>query len=198
MKWFGILLVVAGTSVVGWAQTNTPGVRKVSLEDCIQSALEKNLDLRIARYNPPMALADLQSAYAGYNPNFAASGLHTYSMSGGGFNPAIGLTIPSTTSDENSFNSSLGGLTPWGLNYNLRGNVSETHVKDSFNSPSDQGSATINLSQPLLKNFWIDQTRLNIKVAKNRIKYSELELKLNIMTVVTTVEQAYYDLIYAP
>ncbi len=197
MKWFGIWLVMAGTSVVGLAQTNAPAVRQLSLEDCIQSALEKNLDLRIARFNPPMALADLQAAYAGYDPNFAASGAHNYSMSGGGFNPAIGLTIPSTTSDENTFNSSLGGLTPWGLNYSLRGNVSETHLKDTLGSPSDFGGASINLSQPLLKNFWIDQTRLNIKVAKNRIKYSELGLKLNIMTVVTTVEQAYYDLIYA-
>jgi outer membrane protein TolC len=37
---------------------------------------------------------------------------------------------------------------------------------------------------------------LNIKVARNRIKYSELGLKQAIMSVATTVEQAYYDLIY--
>jgi outer membrane protein TolC len=197
MKWFGILLVLAGTSVTGLAQTNGLAVRSLSLEDCVQSALEKNLDLRIARYNPPMALADLKAAYAGYDPNFAASGAHNYSMSGGGFNPSFGFIVPATTSDQNAFKSSLGGLTPWGLNYSLNGNLSETHVMNDFNSPSDSGSASISLIQPLLKNFWIDQTRLNIKVAKNRIKYSELGLKLNIMSVATTVEQAYYDLIYA-
>ena len=59
------------------------------------------------------------------------------------------------------------------------------------------GSASISLSQPLLKNFWIDQTRFNIKVGKNRVKYTELGLKQTIMNIVTTVEQAYYDLIYA-
>ena len=59
------------------------------------------------------------------------------------------------------------------------------------------GSASISLTQPLLKNFWIDQTRFNIKVAKNRVKYTDLGLKQTIMTIVTTVEQAYYDLIYA-
>ena len=62
---------------------------------------------------------------------------------------------------------------------------------------TSSGSASISLTQPLLKNFWIDQTRFNIKVAKNRIKYSELGLKQTIMSIVTTVEQAYYDLIYA-
>jgi outer membrane protein TolC len=197
MKWLGILLILAGTTVAGLAQTNAPAVRRLSLEDCVQSALEKNLDLRIARYNPPMALADLKAAYAGYDPGFSASGAHNYSMSGGGFNPSFGFPIPATTSDQNAFKSGLGGLTPWGLNYSLNGNVSETHVMNDINSPSDSGSASISLTQPLLKNFWIDATRLNIKVARNRIKYSELGLKLNIMTVATTVEQAYYDLIYA-
>ena len=57
MRLLGMLLVLAGTSVAALAQTNAPGVRKVSLEDCIQSALEKNLDMRIARYEPPMSLS---------------------------------------------------------------------------------------------------------------------------------------------
>jgi outer membrane protein TolC len=193
--------MLASVSVAALAQTNAPGVRKVSLDDCIQGALEKNLDLRIARYNPPMALTDLQAAYAGYNPNFTVAGAHNYSMSGGGFNPSIG-SVPSTTADENTFNSSLGGLTPWGLNYSLKGNASETYgrgAEGSVSAPFDtsSGSTSISLSQPLLKNFWIDQTRLNIKVAKNRIKYSDLALKQTIMGTATTVEQAYYDLIYA-
>jgi outer membrane protein TolC len=194
-------LVLAAASVAALAQTNTPGVQKMSLDDCIQSALEKNLDMRIARYNPPLSLEDLQAAYAGYNPTFTVGGQHNYSMSGGGFNPAIG-TVPSTTADQNSFNSSLGGLTPWGLNYSLNGNVSESFgqgAQGALTAPFDiaSGSTSISLNQPLLKNLWIDQTRFNIKVAKNRIKYTELGLKQTIMSIVTTLEQAYYDLIYA-
>lgn len=66
------------------------------------------------------------------------------------------------------------------------------------NSPfeNSSGSVGIHVNQPLLKNFWIDQTRLNISVAKNRLKYSEFTLKQQIMQTVTTLEQAYYDLIY--
>jgi outer membrane protein len=201
MRLLGILLVLAGTSVAALAQTNTPGVQTVSLDDCIQRALEKNLDMRIARYNPPESLTDLQAAYAGYNPTFSVGGQHNYSMSGGGFNPSIG-TVPSTTANENSFNSSLGGLTPWGLNYSLKGNVAENYgsgAQGSLSAPFDaaSGSASISMSQSLLKNFWIDQTRFNIQVGKNRLKYTELGLKQTIMTISTTVEQAYYDLIYA-
>ncbi|MGD0260568.1 MAG: TolC family protein [Verrucomicrobiota bacterium] len=197
MRLLGILLMLAGAALAALAQTNVPGVRKMSLEDCLQSALEKNLDLRIARYNPPMALADLQTAKAGYDPNFSVAGAHNYSMSGGGLYPGTVIPVPPSTSDQNSFNSSLGGLMPWGLNYSLQGNVAETYGSSS-DIPFDvsSGSASISLTQPLLKNFWIDQTRLNVKVARNRIKYSELGLKQTIMSIVTTVEQAYYDLIY--
>jgi outer membrane protein TolC len=49
----------------------------------------------------------------------------------------------------------------------------------------------------LLKNFWIDQTRLNIRVGKNRLNYSEQSLRLQVINSVTAVENAYYELIYA-
>jgi HAE1 family hydrophobic/amphiphilic exporter-1 len=195
MKSLGILLVLVGTIVGALGQTNAPGVRKLSLEDCIQSALEKNLDLRIARYNPPMALSDLQNAYAGYDPSLTISGQHNYQMSGGG-QYAVGIPVPPTVSDANSFNGSLAnGLMPTGLKYQLSGSASEVYGNPG---PFDfaSGSANIALTQPLLKNFWIDSTRFNIKVAKNRVKYSELQLKQSIMSTITTVEQAYYDLIY--
>ena len=66
--------------------------------------------------------------------------------------------------------------------------------KDFENS---SGQVGISLAQPLLKNFWIDATRLNIRVAKNRLKYSEYALKLQIMQTVTLLEQAYFELIYS-
>jgi outer membrane protein TolC len=59
------------------------------------------------------------------------------------------------------------------------------------------GQVGIQVSQPLLKNFWIDSNRLNIRVAKNRLKYSEETLRLQIMQTITSLEQAYYDLIYS-
>ena len=189
--------MLAGLSIAALAQTNTPGTRLVSLEDCVQSALEKNLDMRIARYNPPMALADLQAVYGGYNPTFKVDGSHSYTMNGNSFDLATGVRNLGGTIDKNVFDSSLGGLMPWGLNYSLQGNVAQgIGSLGSFSTEQSGGSASISMTQPLLKNFWIDQTRFNIKVGKNRVKYTELGLKQTIMSIVTTVEQAYYDLIY--
>jgi outer membrane protein TolC len=199
MRLLGMSLMLASLSVAALAQTNTPGIRKVSLEDCVQSALEKNLDVRIARYNPPQALADLQAAYAGWNPTFNLGGAHNYQKSGGGFDPTLGVITYPNSADQNTFNSSLGGLTPWGLNYSMVGNLQENYGNAGPNAPFDtsSGSAILKLSQPLLKNFWIDQTRFNIQVGKNRVKYTDLGLKQTVMNLATAVEQAYYDLIYA-
>lgn len=55
----------------------------------------------------------------------------------------------------------------------------------------------LTLSQPLLRNFWIDPTRASIKVAKNRLKYSEYGLRYQMITTILAVEQAYYNLIFA-
>jgi len=190
---------LAAASAIALAQTNTPEVRKLSLEDCIQSALQKNLDLQIARYTPPLAVMDLESSYSGYDPSFSIGGNHNFAMSGGGFNSSLSTVTVASTSDQNAFSSSLGGLTPWGLNYTLSGNVAETYGSAGSSSTAfDQssGGASIKLSQPLLKNLWTDSTRLNIYVAKNRVKYSEQALRQQIMQTVTSVETAYYDLIY--
>ena len=53
------------------------------------------------------------------------------------------------------------------------------------------------MTQPLLKNFWIDNNRLNILVAKTQLKISEQVLRNQVITTVTAVENAYYELIYA-
>src|SRR5207244_3112858 len=87
---------------------------------------------------------------------------------------------------------------PRGLIYSLIGNTSDTVFQSEHNRiETSRGSLVLNMRQPLLRNSWIDTTRLNIKVDKNRLKYSELALRLQIMMVVNNVAQAYYELIFA-
>src|ERR1043166_8419388 len=199
MRLFMILLVLAGATTLAPAETNsTQEIRKMSLDDCIQAALERNLDLRIARLTVPEALADLQGAYGGWDPTFTASGEHDFNLRGGGYNSSSSSFTAATSTDQNTVSSSLSGNTPWGLNYSLQGNVSEQYGSiggSPFDSSS--GSASIKMTQHLLKDFWIDSTRLNIRVYKNRLKSTELGLKQTVMNTASTVEQAYYDLIAA-
>jgi outer membrane protein TolC len=197
MRLLSVLLALATAVPAAMGQTNTVAeVRELSLQDCIQLCLQSNLDLQIDRYNPQLARFTLRGAYGAYDPSLSASGQHDHSESGatllGG-----GFTIPGAVSDDNSFSSSLGWLTPIGSTFSLRGNAVDTYgASGGSGFENSAGSASFSLSQPLLKNFWIDNSRLAIRVARNRLKYSELALELQIMQTVTTLENAYYDLIY--
>ena len=178
--------------------TNTVATRPMSLPDCIQQALQQNFDVQIQRYNPQISLYDLRAAYGGYDPTFNISGQHNYSVSPSRFSTFTTNQTPPTISDENSFNSSLGGELPLsGLQYAFSGNIAETYGNNGLPFDNSFGSVGVTLTQPLLKGFWIDTTRLNIRVAKNRLKYSEQGLRLQLITSVTAVVTAYYELIFA-
>jgi len=119
-------LFLATTSIAAWAQTNVPpNVRQLSLQDCIEMALRHNLDLQIERYVPKIALYNLRGAYGGYDPTFSLSGQHDHYESGSRF--SNGLTIPGSVTDDDSFNSSLSGLSPIGTTYSLQGNAVDTY-----------------------------------------------------------------------
>ncbi len=199
----GVAVQTDMNTVTAQTGTNAVAPREMALQDCIQEALQHNLDVQIERYNPQISLYNLRAAYGGYDPLLNISGQHNYNVSPGGLAQNLTNTIPSSTSDENSFKSDIGGVLPWGLKYDFSGNISEQYGQYGSSTPpptpfdSSGGSIGVSLTQPLLRNFWIDNTRLTIKVAKNRLTYSEQGLRQQVITSVTAVENAYYELIYA-
>lgn len=193
-----ILSCVVLTVLSAQGQLNTNRTLSISLQDAISMAVSNNLGLEIARFNPQIARLELEGSFDGWDPLFSAGGSHSFSLSGGGIDPNTKLPLPSSSTDQNSFNSSVSGLAPWGLNYSLQGNIAESYGNTgAFPYDNTRGSALLNLRQPLLKNFWIDSTRLNIRVNKIALKQSELGLRQTIMDTVTAAELAYFNLIAA-
>jgi outer membrane protein len=198
MKIFSVVSFFFAAVFAAAAQTNTDAgaMRAMSLQDCIQEALTHNLDVQIQRINPQISLYDLNADYGGYDPTLNISGQHNHDETGD-------QNTPVSVTDENTFNSSLNGATPWGMTYGLSGNISKANSPvvpvGSTNNFFDNsgGSVQLSVTQPLLRNFWIDNTRLTIRVAKNRLKFSEQGLRLQVITSVTAVENAYYELIFA-
>jgi outer membrane protein len=199
MRALTCVIALLGAISVSTFAAEAPSTRSISLQECLDMALAKNLDLRIERYNPQLALYDLAAARAGYEPSFSFTGQRSHDEAGSR-RFSSGLEIPGSDSDTDSFSSSRGGLTPWGMGYTLQGSASEENGRTfdtnlvAFPFTSSQSSVALQLNQPLLKDFWIDSTRLSIAVTKNRVKQSELALKSRIISVITSVELAYYDL----
>jgi outer membrane protein TolC len=204
MKKIGASLFLAGLVSAAAAQTNapdamaptnSPAMRSLSLQDCIAEAIKHNFDVRVERYEPVEAQLGLEEAYAGYDPLLSLSGTHSHNNSGGflGTN-GFGIFNAPNITENNTFNSSLGGTLPSGATYSLFGNVGDTY--EPF-PESASGQVGVNATQPLLKNLWIDSTRLAITAAKNQVKQSEQGLRQQLITTVSAVENAFYELVYA-
>lgn len=182
------------------ARAESRETRNWSLQDCIQQALEHNLGLRIARVNPEVALYNLKGTYGAYDPTFSFSGTHNYTKSGntlyGGF-----IEVPGQETETDSFSSTLGGMLPWGMQYSLGLQSLSDNLRTQYDtnglaylSSYSNGKVGFNVTQPLLKDFWINPTRLTIKIRKNELRQSELGLRKSIMDLVGQVEESYYAL----
>lgn len=195
MLWTAALLGALPLGAIAQSPA-TNNVRTVSLQECIEMTLRDNLDLQIARYNPQISEFNLRQAYGVYDPTLALSGQRSHSEAGP---TLIGTNLFSgSVSDSRSFNGGLNGYLPWGMTYNLTGDATDTDRETASGSiiSNSGGSAEAGVRQPLLRNFWADSSRLAIKVGKLDVLRSEQTLKLETMTLVTQLEQAYYDLIF--
>ena len=170
----------------------------VTLEQCIQIALENNLNLRITNYQPRLAGLNLQGSYGAYDPRLSLGGTDSFRESKGRENP-LEFTIPTSKTDSFRGNLGLNGvlLPSTGMRYNLGLNSSETTGTSASNFPfGSYGTGFFaNLTQPLLKGAWIDGTRMSIKLNKQQIKNSSLTVIRQITQTVSSVELAYYALI---
>lgn len=206
MKTRRLLLVHLLTALALTVQPARGESRSLTLDDCIQQAIEHNLGLQVARYGPVFALNDLTLAYAGYDPTLNFSGQHSYSRTGGGLDSDQRL-IPPSESKSDSFSAGLGGLLPWGMTYDLTARAADTSgqrgfldtnlnvVYDPFEN--SQGSVQVSVTQPILRNSWIDGTRLGVKLAKQDLGIAREVYRGQLIDLVTVVEDAYYDLVAA-
>lgn len=191
-----------------------PVVRGLTLDQCIQMALKHNYDLQIERLNPEIARDHLAGAGAAYEPVFSFhGGQQLLTVPGGVDFKKTGLDSPYELTTD-SLGMGLAGLLPTGLHYDVSANASRLKGITDFNGSvpgalflfPPGGSRTTNqytstaaltLRQPLLRDFWIDRHRQAILIGRKNLKISELAFRWQLMNTVNTVQQAYYELVYA-
>ncbi len=211
-----VLCALAAASGIAFAQpTNTTAVRPLTLEDCLQVALEHNLDIKIQRYNPELMRYALSTAKWAYDPALSMSGGHSYAQEPGGIAAFQGALVPyaGNVSDANTFSAALSGQLPYGgPSYSVGTSMSDTYgfstrlitnalgelvpIQVPFET-ADARMGFFQLRQPVLRNFWIDGARLAIVLNEKNLRISEVQLRGQIMQTITAVESAYYNLIYS-
>jgi outer membrane protein len=179
------------------AQASSPEVRTMSADQLVHAALTNNLDIQISRIQPEEDQFNLNGLYGVYEPSFTMTAEHVYNNQPGGIFTEGGqdIPVPSTISRTDIYVPGLTGTLPTGLTYNFSGPLENENLTDT--PRLYQASPSVSLDQPLLKNFWINNPRYQIIVAKNTLKTDQLSFQLQVMTVVFNVKTAYYKLIFA-
>src|SRR2546430_2623416 len=118
-----ILAVAMGWTFAASAQPISVPVnpRRIALQECLELALTRNLDLQIEHLSAAIARDNLWSSYGAYVPNFAFSARHDSVSQPLDFDPhKANLDFPyDLKSDKASIG--LDGRLPFGLSYDLNG-----------------------------------------------------------------------------
>ena len=174
------------------ATGSAPGGMALSLREAIAISLQNNLDVTVEGYNPRLREQELINARAAYDPTAFLEGTRTESR-----NPvsASFVTKPGANYSLWDWNTGIREQLPTGGSYEFRFNNEYLRSQALGNSYTSRLILTLN--QPLLRNFGFEVNLTNIRIATNNQSISREQLRLRVSTVVTSVQNAYFDLIFA-
>jgi outer membrane protein TolC len=168
------------------------------LRECIEKALIANRALQIERINPEIARTAVSGTYGYYDPVFTAQVQKEHNEDTGGFDPADFSRDAIYNANSEVASAGLLGFLPSGLSYSLGGGYAHSDgLRNTLNFDSYKLGSDISVRQPLLKNFWTDQGRTDIRVSRKNLKITELGVAFLVMDLINQVQQAYYELGFA-
>lgn len=171
-------------------------VLPLTLEEAVKRALENNVDIAVERYNPESSELSLAELQGSYEPLLTSTITENSQTRAARDVFTGGATVDTDTLIYNFGAQKLlrtGGSFSADFN-NTRSTTTASVV--TFN-PSFNSSFNLNARQPLLRNFSIDGTRYQIKVAKNNRALSDVQFRQTVTNTVASVKRLYYDLLYA-
>src|SRR5688572_31799598 len=172
----------------------------LSLNDAIKRALENNNDIEVARDDVRIAETQLRSLEGIFDPIFAITPQYDKRISpqqsqlGGGSD--TGTTSTTTYSFNPAINKQFGR---GGGSYFLQFDNSHTNTSNSFSllNPFWSSNLSLTFTQPLLRNRAIDNNRRQIRVQRKRVDQSDADFRQRTIEIITRVQQAYWELVFA-
>jgi outer membrane protein TolC len=194
-----VSLGASGADVPSIFNTTNRTLRTLSLDECIRQALEHNLRIQVKRFDPSISRFTLEASRGVYDPEFSAQLSHSVNTTEGRFNENTGLTSSGSDAKVDLVSPGISGLLPSGLTYDLGGTFTHGRGSRSGGVPFENYTAdvSIQLEQPLLKNFFTDSARTVIQINRRNLRISELGLEAEIRLVTRDVQVAYYELMFS-
>lgn len=171
---------------------------ELSLHEAIEMALRHNLQVQIQAFTPDAREEQIMASRARFDPvatfNVPSGYSRSVSQAPSQLTGAQVLTRE-TVSGGFSFNH----LLEYGTNYTINWTSSRTETNSTFSRFNPQYSAglTLNVTQPLLRNFGKEVQRQQIIQAQNSYEQSIEQFRQQVQNIVFQVIQAYWNLVTA-
>lgn len=191
---------VSSPSILNRIGTDAAQSQSLTLNDAIRKALENNNNIEIARQDVRFAETQLRSLLGVYDPVFTVS--PTYNNNVQPQTSTLGGADLSGVTKNNSFtvDSNVNKLLKkGGGSYNVFFNNSRNSTSSTFSqlNPTFSTNLGIQFTQPLFRNRGIDQTRRQIKIQRKRLEQTDADFRRQTIEVITQVQRAYWDLVFA-
>jgi len=171
----------------------------LSIDDAIRKALSSNNSIEIARDDVRFQETQIRSIRGFYDPVFTITPTYTRNSTTGS----------NATSDFSLNSNVLTFIRPGGGNYQAFFNNTRTEnafAQAQVSSGAISGSSTsaiyssswgVRYTQPLFRNFRIDNTRRNLKIARRRLEQTDADFRRQTIDTIATVQRTYWDLVFA-
>jgi len=179
---------------VGQASQSAPAVRRLTVEEAVRLAIEQNLGIQVERFNPQLQDLALAETRASWAPTFK-----TNLVSGSTDTPVTNLFAGGQDSVNDGRLETEVGLTqllPTGGNYSVAWNstrLTSTNFFNNFN-PQLRTNFAFDISQPLVRNYKVDNVRQQLATTQKLRESSDLNLRATITQTMRSVKLAYWDL----
>jgi outer membrane protein len=172
----------------------------LSLNDAVRRALQNNNDIEVARDDVRFAETQLRSLEGIFDPIFSITPQIDKRISpvqnifaGAGSSGQVSNTVLTLSPSVNKQFSRGGG------NYELSfsNNKTTTSATNSTLNPFYSSNLALTFTQPLLRNRSIDNNRRQIRIQRKRLEQSDADFRLRTIDVISRVQQAYWELVFA-
>jgi outer membrane protein TolC len=191
--------LAAGFATSAAAQTPAPpapAALRLTVDAAVTMALDHNVDLATDRLDPQISDTRVAAAAGAFRPTFT-TGVNSNSQ----LLPPSSLLFPvATENDVVTTNTGLGQLLPWyGTSYAVGWSTTHTDSNSFLNSynPLVQSGLSLNLSQPLLKNFRVDPARQQLTASRTNRDIADTHLRESLVHTTANVKAAYWNFVSA-
>ena len=178
----------------------TPGTpMDLTVQDAVQRAMEKNIDIGVARITPRLTDFSIAALEANYRVNLT-SNVNNNRRTSLPNRTTDGSSVVTTTTTQNWSAGLTQNLWWGGGNYSVNWTNSRADApgnSTNFRNPTLNTGLTGVATQPLWRGFKIDSTRASIRTSRLTQRNDEIALSATTATTQASVRNAYWDLVNA-